>query len=145
VAVGSGQIFGKGIGYGTQSKLRFLPEYQTDFIFASYAEEWGLAGVILLIGLFGVVILRILLIAVHGADNFDTLFATGIAIYLTAQFIVHAGMNLGLLPITGSTLPFMSYGGSHLLTEFLALGVLMGLRGRGSPAQDQREAELIGL
>lgn len=145
VAVGSGQVLGKGIGYGTQSKLRFLPEYQTDFIFASYAEEWGLAGVILLIGLFGVVIVRVLLIAMHGGDNFDTLFATGIAIYLIAQFIVHAGMNLGLMPITGSTLPFMSYGGSHLLTEYLALGVLMGLRGHGSPAQSQRDAELIGL
>lgn len=145
VAVGSGQVFGKGIGYGTQSKLRFLPEYQTDFIFASFAEEWGLAGVILLIGLFCVVIIRILMIALHGSDNFDSLFATGIAIYLIAQFIVHAGMNIGLLPITGSTLPFMSYGGSHLVTEFLALGVLMGLRSRSSPAQAQRDAELVGL
>jgi rod shape determining protein RodA len=145
VAVGSGQIFGKGIGYGTQSKLRFLPEYQTDFIFASFAEEWGLAGVVLLLGLFGVVIVRILLISVHGADNFDTLFATGVAIYLTAQFVVHVGMNIGLMPITGLTLPFMSYGGSHLLTEYLALGVLMGLRGRGSPAQAQRDSELVGL
>ncbi len=145
VAVGSGQIFGKGIGYGTQSKLRFLPEYQTDFIFASYAEEWGLAGVLILFGLFGVVIVRILFIAMHGADNFDTLFATGVAIYFTAQFIVHVGMNIGLMPITGTTLPFMSYGGSHLLTEFLALGVLMGLRSRGSPAQSQSDVELIGL
>lgn len=145
VAVGSGQIFGKGIGYGTQSKLRFLPEYQTDFIFASYAEEWGLAGVLIFMGLFGILIIRILLIAMHGADNFDTLFATGVAIYFTAQFIVHVGMNIGLLPITGTTLPFMSYGGSHLLTEYLALGVLMGLRSRGSPAQSQSEAELVGL
>src|SRR5262249_53798232 len=63
----------------------------------------------------------------------------------TAQFIVHVGMNMGLLPITGTTLPFMSYGGSHLLTEYLALGVLMGLRSRGSPAQAQREAGLVGL
>lgn len=145
VAFGSGQVLGKGIGYGTQSKLRFLPEYQTDFIFASYAEEWGFAGIILLLGLFGIVFARILVIASHGADNFDTLFATGIAIYFTAQFIVHAGMNMGLLPITGSTLPFMSYGGSHLLTEYLALGVLMGLRRRGRPAQSQADAELIGL
>jgi rod shape determining protein RodA len=145
VAVGSGQLFGKGIGYGTQSKLRFLPEYQTDFIFASYAEEWGLVGVVLLLGLFGVVIVRILLIASHGSDNFDTLFATGVAIYFTAQFIVHVGMNMGLLPITGTTLPFMSYGGSHLLTEYLALGILMGLRGRGRPSQSQADAELIGL
>jgi rod shape determining protein RodA len=145
VAVGSGQLLGKGIGYGTQSKLRFLPEYQTDFIFASYAEEWGFAGIVLLLGLFFVLIVRILAIASHGADNFDTLFATGIAIYLIAQFIVHAGMNMGLLPITGSTLPFMSYGGSHLLTEYLALGVLMGLRGRGRPTQMPADAELVGF
>ena len=124
------QIFGKGIGYGTQSKLQFLPEYQTDFIFASYAEEWGLAGVILLVGLFGVVIIRILLIAMHGADNFDTLFATGIAIYFTAQFIVHAGMNMGLLPITGTTLPFMSYGGSSVLTAFIGLGLVLSVHRR---------------
>lgn len=145
IAVGSGQVLGKGIGQGSQSKLRFLPEYQTDFIFASYAEEWGLAGVIIFFGLFGIVIVRILMIAMHGADNFDTLFATGVAIYFTAQFIVHVGMNMGLMPITGTTLPFMSYGGSHLLTEFLALGVLMGMRGRGSPAQAQKDSELIGL
>ncbi len=145
VAVGSGELLGKGIGYGTQSKLRFLPEYQTDFIFASFAEEWGFAGVILLLGLFAIVIVRILLIASHGADNFDVLFATGIAIYFTAQFLVHVGMNMGLMPITGTTLPFMSYGGSHLLTEYLALGVLMGLRGHSRPAQTQADAELIGF
>ena len=145
VAVGSGEIFGKGIGYGTQSKLRFLPEYQTDFIFASYAEEWGFAGTILLLGLFAIVIFRILMIAMRGSDNFDSLFAAGIAIYFTAQFIVHAGMNMGLLPITGTTLPFMSYGGSHLLTEYLALGVLMGFRKRArSSAQGRDEVELVG-
>ncbi len=145
VAVGSGQAFGKGIGYGTQSKLRFLPEYQTDFIFASFAEEWGFTGVIILMTLFGIVIFRILSIASHGVDNFDTLFATGIAIYFIAQFIVHGGMNIGLLPITGSTLPFMSYGGSHLLTEYFALGVLMGLRRRARPAHVRDETELIGI
>jgi rod shape determining protein RodA len=145
IAVGSGQIFGKGIGYGTQSKLRFLPEYQTDFIFASYAEEWGFAGVVILLGLFGVVIMRILLIAAHGADNFDMLFASGIAIYFTAQFVVHVGMNIGLMPITGTTLPFMSYGGSHLLTEYLALGILMGLRTRTRPTKANLDAELIGM
>jgi rod shape determining protein RodA len=72
VAVGSGQATGKGIGYGTQSKLQFLPEYETDFIFAAYAEEWGFVGVLILLGLFGVLILRILNVAVHGANNFDS-------------------------------------------------------------------------
>jgi rod shape determining protein RodA len=145
VAVGSGEAMGKGIGYGTQSKLQFLPEFQTDFIFAAYAEEWGFFGVLILLGLFGVVIIRILVLAAHGADNFDALLAAGVAIYLVAQFIVHVGMNMGLLPITGTTLPFMSYGGSHLLTEFATLGLLMGLRRHARPSVQARdETELIG-
>ena len=144
VAVGSGEIFGKGVGYGTQSKLRFLPEYQTDFIFAAFAEEWGFAGVLIVLALFSIVIVRILMIAGRGADNFDTLFAAGLAIYFTAQFIVHAGMNIGLLPITGTTLPFMSYGGSHLLTEYFALGILMGLRRNARPVATRDNTELVG-
>ena len=145
IAVGSGEVFGKGIGYGTQSKLRFLPEYQTDFIFAAYAEEWGFIGVVLLFGLFGILIFRILVIASHGADNFDVLFGAGIAIYFTSQFIVHVGMNMGLLPITGTTLPFMSYGGSHLVTEYLALGILMGMRRHARPSiQARDETEILG-
>ena len=145
VAVGSGELLGKGIGYGTQSKLQFLPEFQTDFIFASYAEEWGFFGVLLLFTLFGIVIVRILVISAHGYDNFDTLFAAGIAIYITSQFIVHAGMNMGLLPITGTTLPFMSYGGSHLLTEYMALGILMGMRKRARPTiQARDQTEIVG-
>jgi len=145
VAVGSGELFGKGIGYGTQSKLQFLPEYQTDFIFAAYAEEWGFVGVLLLIGLFTIVIMRILAISARGADNFDMLFAAGIAIYFFCQFIVHAGMDMGLLPITGTTLPFMSYGGSHLLTEYFALGILMSLRRHARPTLQARdETEIVG-
>ena len=145
IAVGSGELFGKGIGYGTQSKLRFLPEYQTDFIFAAYAEEWGFVGVALLFGLFGILIIRILMIASHGSDNFDVLFGAGIAVYFTAQFIVHVGMNVGLLPITGTTLPFMSYGGSHLVTEYLALGILMGMRRHAKPSiQARDETEIVG-
>jgi rod shape determining protein RodA len=145
VAVGSGELLGKGIGYGTQSKLQFLPEYQTDFIFAAFAEEWGFMGVVLLFGLFTIVIVRILAIAARGADNFDALFGVGIAIYFTAQFIVHVGMNMGLLPITGTTLPFMSYGGSHLITEYLALGILMGMRRHARPSiQARDETEIVG-
>ena len=145
VAVGSGELFGKGIGYGTQSKLQFLPEYETDFIFAAYAEEWGFTGILILFGLFGVVIMRILGLALHAEDNFGSLFAAGVAVYFLAQLIVHVGMNIGLLPITGTTIPFMSYGGSHLLTEFAALGILMGMRRRVRstlPARD--ETEFIG-
>lgn len=139
VAVGSGELLGKGIGYGTQSKLKFLPEYQTDFIFAAYAEEWGFVGVVLLLGLFLIVVMRILLIASHTGDNFERLIGAGLAIYFLAQFVVHVGMNIGLLPITGTTLPLMSYGGSHLLTEYAALGLLMGLRRHSRPTIDARD------
>ena len=127
VAVGSGEIFGKGIGYGTQSKLRFLPEYQTDFIFAAYAEEWGFVGILIAFGLFGIIFWRILQSASHGASNFETLFALGILCYFGAHFFLHVGINLGLLPVTGTTIPFMSYGGSHLIIEFFALGMLAGM------------------
>jgi len=127
VAVGSGEIFGKGIGYGTQSKLRFLPEYQTDFIFAAFAEEWGLVGVVLLFSLYGVLFVRIIRQAPRGATNFETLFAFGVFFYFFAHFALHVGINMGLLPVTGTTIPFMSHGGSHLLAEFLALGMLSGM------------------
>ncbi len=127
VAVGSGQLIGKGIGYGTQSKLQFLPEYETDFIFAAFAEEWGLLGVLMLFGAFGVVIWRLMVHAMWGVTNFETLFATGVAVLFTAHFFVHIGMNIGLLPVTGTTVPFLSYGGSHLLTEFVAVGMVMAM------------------
>lgn len=127
IAVGSGQVFGKGVGFGTQSRLQFLPEYQTDFIFASFAEEWGFVGIILLFTLYGVLFWRILRAGYYGASNFETLYAAGFAILLLSQFTVHVGMNIGLLPVTGLTIPFMSYGGSHLLTEFAGLGILSGM------------------
>jgi len=133
VAVGSGELLGKGVGFGTQSKLRFLPEYETDFIFAAYAEEWGFIGVLILLGLYAVVIFRVLAVALHGSDNFAVLFGVGVALMFLAHIVVHIGMNMGLLPVTGTTTPFMSYGGSHLLTEFLALGILMGLRRQARP------------
>ena len=126
VAVGSGEFLGKGIGYGTQSKLRFLPEYQTDFIFAAFAEEWGFVGVLLLFVLYGVLFWRIIVSAMRGASNFETLFALGVLCYFGAHFLLHTGINVGVLPVTGTTIPFMSYGGSHLLAEFLALGMLSG-------------------
>lgn len=128
VAVGSGQWTGKGIGYGTQSKLRFLPEYQTDFIFAAFAEEWGIIGVVILFALYTLVVWRVLAIGFAGGSNFETLFALGFACLLGAHFVVHVGINIGLMPVTGTTIPFMSYGGSHLLVEYLALGMLMGMR-----------------
>ncbi len=127
IAVGSGEVLGKGVGYGTQSKLQFLPEYETDFIFAAFAEEWGFLGVIILFILYGFIIFRILHHAAHGASNFEILFGIGLAILFISHFVIHVGMNIGLLPVTGTTIPFMSYGGSHLLTEFVGLGILVGM------------------
>ena len=128
IAVGSGEIFGKGVGYGTQSRLQFLPEHQTDFVFAAFSEEWGFVGVFILFSLFGVVFWRILINAAYGATNFEVLYGLGYTIFLMSHFVVHIGMNIGLLPITGITIPFLSYGGSHLLTVFLGLGFLMSMR-----------------
>jgi rod shape determining protein RodA len=127
VAVGSGQLWGKGIGYGTQSKLRFLPEYQTDFIFAAFSEEWGFFGILIVFALFGIIFWRIFVAASRGASNFETLFAFGVLFYFFAHFLLHVGINMGVLPVTGTTIPFMSYGGSHILAEFLSLGMLSGM------------------
>jgi rod shape determining protein RodA len=137
VASGSGQLWGKGIGYGTQSKLRFLPEYQTDFIFAAFAEEWGFAGVILLLLLYGFLLFQLLSIARRSATNFDALFTIGVLILFLAHTGFHAGINLGVLPVTGTTIPFMSSGGSHVVMEFAALGIIASLaqQGRSVPRE----------
>lgn len=145
IAVGSGQLWGKGVGYGTQSRLKFLPEYQTDFIFSAYAEEWGFLGVVILFFFFGVVIWRIIRISMRGATNFEILFGSGLAILIIVHFIINVGMNIQLLPVTGTTLPFLSYGGTHLLTEFAGLGILMGMRRyRRVAHKDSAKNEFIG-
>lgn len=131
IAVGSGQLLGKGVGFGTQSRLKFLPEYQTDFIFAAFAEEWGFVGSILILLLIAVVVWRVLRIGNHAASNFETLFAFGFAIMIMSHVLINVGMNIGLLPVTGITLPFLSYGGSHLITLFAGLGILMSMRSYG--------------
>ena len=128
IAVGSGQIMGKGIGYGTQSRLNFLPEYQTDFIFAAFVEEWGFVGALFIILCFSIFIWRIFVNALAGATNFEMLYGIGLAVFFASHFIINVGMNIGILPVTGITVPFMSYGGTHLLTEFIGLGILMGMR-----------------
>ncbi|MFZ1987435.1 MAG: rod shape-determining protein RodA [Minisyncoccia bacterium] len=127
IAVGSGQWFGKGIGYGTQSKLRFLPQYETDFIFAAYAEEWGFVGIGIVLVLYGLLFARLLEIARRAATNFDAFFTIGVLILFLSHVTIHAGINVGLLPVTGTTIPFMSYGGSHILMEFAALGIVASL------------------
>ncbi len=146
IAVGSGQIVGKGVGYGTQSRLNFLPEYKTDFIFAAFAEEWGFIGATLIIICFGVVIWRILLIGKYGSSNFEILYTIGVVIFFMSHIIINIGMNIGIMPVTGIALPFMSYGGSHLLTEFACLGILMSMRGyRRSMHRDETKNEFLGM
>jgi len=128
ISVGSGELLGKGFGYGTQSRLEFLPEYQTDFIFAAFSEEWGFVGVCILLILYAIVLSRILHYAVTAATNFEAFFAVGYALLLMSHLIIHIGMNVGLLPVTGLSIPFMSYGGTHMLMLFTGLGILMGMR-----------------
>ena len=146
IAVGSGRILGKGIGYGTQSKLKFLPEYETDFIFAAFAEEWGFVGVVILFVMYALLIWRILINAMHGATNFEILYGAGLVILFLSHFLINVGMNIGLMPVTGVVVPFMSYGGSHLLTEFGALGILMGMRRyKRAVHRDAVKNELVGI
>lgn len=135
ITVGSGQVWGKGIGFGTQSRLKFLPEYQTDFIFSAFAEEWGFVGVIILFIAYSLIVWRIIVYSLRGLTNFETYFGIGLAIMLMVHIIIHIGMNIGLLPVTGITVPFMSYGGSHLLVTFVALGILMGMGSVGRPVR----------
>lgn len=146
IAIGAGGLLGRGVGYGTQSRLNFLPEFQTDFIFAAFSEEWGFVGVALVFLFFGIVMWRILVNSMHGETNFEILFGLGLAIYFTAHFVINVGMNIGLLPVTGTTIPFMSYGGSHLLTEFMGLGILMGMRRYARAAhRDDMKNEFLGI
>lgn len=146
IAVGSGKLLGKGVGFGTQSRLNFLPEYETDFIFAAFSEEWGFVGVIILFILLGLIIWRIMRMALLGMTNFEILYGLGLAIYFMTHFIINIGMNLGIMPVTGITLPFMSYGGSHLLTEFIGLGILMGMSRYGRVAhRDDMHNEFLGI
>lgn len=146
IAVGSGQVIGKGIGFGTQSRLQFLPEYETDFIFAAFAEEWGFIGSLFLFSLYALLLFRILSSAIHGGGNFEILFAMGVAIFFLSHILINIGMNIGLMPVTGITLPFMSYGGSHLVTEFAALGILSGMkRYRRVAHPDDMKNEFLGI
>jgi len=128
IAIGSGGILGKGIGNGSQVQYGFLTEPQTDFIFAHLVEEAGLIGVSILITLFSFLIWRIIRIASFSRDNFSRFYASGLAILLMAQFFINIGMNLGILPIIGISLPFVSYGGSGLIMIFIALGILQGIK-----------------
>jgi len=128
IAIGSGGILGKGIARGSQTQYKFLPEPQTDFIFASIAEEMGLAGVLVLFSLFSLLIGRIIKIAQSCHSNFARIFALGIVVFIFSQFFVNVGMNLGLLPIIGVPLPLVSYGGSSLISIYGGLGIIQSIK-----------------
>ena len=144
IAVGSGQVIGKGVGYGTQSRLDFLPENHNDFIFASISEEWGFIGSSIIVLLLFGLIARIFYLGFHMPSNFETFFTLGVGIYFMAHSIVNIGMNIGLLPVTGITLPFLSSGGSHLIVEFMALGIIMSFK-KDTLRYSHRESEEMFL
>lgn len=123
IAVGSGRLFGRGLGHGVQSQLRFLPERQTDFIFASYAEELGFFSVMILLSLYGGLTSTLLWWAIHAKTPMMGLFLAGVTTQFLVHLMINIGMNMGLMPITGITLPFMSYGGSSLMSFAFSLGI----------------------
>lgn len=129
IAIGSGQFFGRGLGRGTQSHLRFLPERHSDFIFASLAEELGFLGALILLSFFAILLWRILTVAQKTEDRFGMLICLGIFTMIFSQIFINIGMNLGLLPITGITLPLISSGGSSLVAVLISLGIIENMAG----------------
>lgn len=128
IAIGSAGLLGKGFAKGSQVQHGFLPESQTDFIFAAITEEFGLLGAGLVLSLFAFLLWRIMRLAFFAQDNFSRLFSSGLAILLISQVFIHIGMNIGLLPIIGIALPLVSYGGSGLLAMCIGLGALMNIK-----------------
>jgi len=124
IAIGSGQLFGRGFGRGTQSHLAFLPERQTDFIFATLSEELGLFGASILLLIFFILIIHILDVAKISKKRFPTHIAIGVATWILVQIFINVGMNLGIVPVTGITLPLISYGGSSLISTLFGLGII---------------------
>lgn len=124
IAVGSGGLYGQGLGQSTQSQLQFLPIAHTDFIFAGFAEITGFLGSLILILIFLFLIWRVFNVARVSKDNFGTYFALGAGALFLFQFLVNIGMNIGIMPVTGIPLPFVSYGGSALLVNFTIIGIL---------------------
>lgn len=128
IAIGSGGIFGQGFTKGSQTRYGFLPEPHTDFIFASISEEFGLIGVSILLLLFLLIIWRVTKIAIASKSNFPRLFTAGFNIILISQVFIHIGMNLGILPVIGISLPLVSYGGSGLVAIFISIGILLSIK-----------------
>jgi rod shape determining protein RodA len=143
ISVGSGQLFGRGFGRGTQSLLRFLPERHTDFIFASFSEEFGLIGSLVLLLIFFFMFLRLLKQASRKVNEpLAYLYISGLFIMLFTHVVINVGMNIGIVPITGITLPFVSAGGSSLITVFIGLGIYVSAIQRQRPYETARPSGL---
>lgn len=127
IAVGSGGLFGKGYLKGTQGALRFLPEQHTDFAFAVFSEEWGFVGSVILLGLFVSLVFRGFLLASLCQDRFSVFACGGLTAYFLTHIIINVAMVCGLFPVVGIPLPFVSYGGSSMVTNMMALGILANL------------------
>lgn len=130
IAIGSGQLYGKGLGRGTQSRLDFVPEQSTDFVLTVVGEEWGFLGTSVLLALYAGIILLALNISAHARDPFGALMAAGIACIFAFHVVVNVGMTTGILPVAGLPLPFVSYGGSNLLLNMTSIGLLSSIQMR---------------
>ena len=130
IAIGSGMLFGKGYLKGTQGPFRFLPENHTDFIFSVFAEEWGFIGCLVLLLIYMAIFIRALDTARQAKDDFGSLLAMGICIMFATYFFFNIGMTMGMMPVVGIPLPFMSYGGTAVLANYIAAGLLINIRMR---------------
>jgi rod shape determining protein RodA len=127
IAVGSGELFGKGLYHGTQTQLNFVPEHSRDFIFTVVGEEFGYAGSLGLIALYAVILFGAIRAMLAARDRFGVLLAVGLVAMLAFHITINIGMTVGIMPITGIPLPFMSYGGTAILTDFAAVGLLLNI------------------
>lgn len=127
IAIGSGEIWGKGFGEGTQSQLRFLPERHSDFAVAVFGEEWGFAGCVALVTLFCLFLLAIFSTAAQAKDRFGSMLVVGVFFYFFWQIFINMGMVIGLMPVVGVPLPFISYGGSATVVNFTLLGIVLSV------------------
>lgn len=145
IAVGSGQLWGWGLGRGTQSQLLFLPEHHTDFVFASVAEELGFLGAGVMLFVYFVLVWRLLSISARSPDLFGRILGTGLTLIILGQVGINIGMNLGIVPVTGITLPLVSYGGSSVLATFISLGIMQNIRASCLRSENLVQSPLHGF
>ncbi len=127
IAIGAGEIFGRGLGFGSQSQLKFIPASQTDFIFAVIAEELGFLGVSLILFFWAIIFFRLVKAAKNTKDGFSLFFIIGLSAVFFSHLMINVGMNIGILPVTGISLPFLSYGGSFLVSSMASIGIVQAI------------------